>query len=101
MAAVAAISIPDAVKRALNSPAPPTFDRSGRRARRTITNQIMILIGQITANASSPAVQVAMLVAVGLGLFVAVKIGGVILKMILGLLGLALLGGAFWWFIAK
>ena len=61
----------------------------------------MILIGQITANASSPAVQVAMLVAVGLGLFVAVKIGGVILKMILGLLGLALLGGAFWWFIAK
>ena len=47
---------------------------------------------------ASPVVQVAILVAAGLMLFVAVKIGGFILKM---LLGLALLGGLFWWFLSK
>ncbi|HUZ06801.1 MAG TPA: hypothetical protein VMV89_04865 [Candidatus Paceibacterota bacterium] len=58
----------------------------------------MDFIGQITTNPTSPVVQVAMLVAAGLVLFVAVKIGGFILKM---LLGLALLGGLFWWFLSK
>ena len=45
-----------------------------------------------------PVVQVAMLAAAGFVLFVAVKIGGFILKM---LLGLALLGGVIWWFLSK
>ena len=58
----------------------------------------MALIGQITTNMTSPVVQVAMLVAGGLVLYLAVKIGGFILKM---LLGLALLSGLFWWFLSK
>jgi hypothetical protein len=58
----------------------------------------MALLDQITTHMASPVVQVAILVAAGLMLFVAVKIGGFILKM---LLGLALLGGLFWWFLSK
>jgi hypothetical protein len=46
---------------------------------------------------SSPAVQVAMLAVVVVVIFVAVKIGGVILKLILGLAAIALV----WWFVAK
>ena len=58
----------------------------------------MAFIGQITTNPTSPVVQVAMLAAVAIALFVAVKIGGFILKM---LLGLAVLGGVIWWFFLK
>jgi hypothetical protein len=58
----------------------------------------MALIGQISINMASPVVQVAMLAAGCFVLFVAVKIGGFILKM---LLGLALLGGVIWWFFSK
>ena len=39
---------------------------------------------------SSPAVQVAMLAIVGVVIFVAVKIGGLILKLLLGLAAIAL-----------
>ena len=46
---------------------------------------------------SSPAVQVATLAVVGVMIFVAVKIGGVILKLLLGLAAIALIG----WFVAK
>jgi hypothetical protein len=58
----------------------------------------MGLFGQITTNMTSPVVQVAMLAAGAIVLFVAVKIGGFILKM---LLGLAVLGGVIWWFLQK
>jgi hypothetical protein len=58
----------------------------------------MIVMGQITMNTASPVTQVAR-VAIGcFVLHVAVKIGGVFLKI---LLGLALLGGAIWWFHFK
>ena len=60
----------------------------------------MIHIGQISANMSSPAVQVAIVVAGCLVLYVAFKLGFVILKIILGLAALALLGGAIWWFLS-
>ncbi|MGD0744822.1 MAG: hypothetical protein ABSA45_06675 [Verrucomicrobiota bacterium] len=60
----------------------------------------MIHIGQISANMSSPAVQVAVVVAGCLVLYVAFKIGYVILKIVLSLAGLALLGGAIWWFVS-
>jgi uncharacterized membrane protein YGL010W len=43
---------------------------------------------------------VAVLVAGCLVLYVAFKIGFVILKMALGLVALALLGGATWWFLS-
>ncbi len=46
---------------------------------------------------SSPAVQVAMLAVVGVVIFVAVKIGGVILKLLLGLAAIACV----WWVVAK
>jgi len=59
---------------------------------------IMLHIGQITTNTTSPVVQVAMVVAGCLVLYVAIKLGGVILKM---LLGLALLGGVIWWFHSR
>jgi hypothetical protein len=60
----------------------------------------MIHFGHISANMSSPAVQVAVVVVGCLVLFVAFKIGFVILKIVLVLAGLALLGGATWWFLS-
>ena len=60
----------------------------------------MLLIAQIPASLPASVVQVA-IVAVGcLLLYVAIKIGHVILEMLLGLAGLALLGGAIWWFMS-
>ena len=58
----------------------------------------MAFLGQITTNMSSPGAQVAMLAVVVFVLLIAVKIGGFILKM---LLGLAVLGGVIWWLLAK
>jgi hypothetical protein len=58
----------------------------------------MILIGQITPHTTSPVVQAALVAAGCLVLYVAFKIGGVILKM---LLGLALIAGAVWWFHSR
>ena len=46
----------------------------------------------------APVGQVAMLAVGAVVLFVAVKIGGFTLKM---LLGLAVLGGLVWWFLPK
>ena len=60
----------------------------------------MIHIGQISANMSSPTVQVAIVVAGCLVLYVAFKLGFVILKIVLGLAALALLGGASWWLLS-
>ena len=60
----------------------------------------MVHIGQITTSMSTPAVQVAVVVAGCLVLYVAFKIGMVILKIVLGLAGLALLGGASWWLLS-
>ena len=60
----------------------------------------MTILGQIT-NISSPPVLMALVVAGGLVLLVAVKIGGVILKLLFVLAGLALLGGVLWWFFPQ
>lgn len=60
----------------------------------------MVHIGQITTSMSSPAVQIAVVVAGCLVLYVAFKIGLVILKILLGLVALAVLGGATWWFLS-
>jgi hypothetical protein len=61
----------------------------------------MVLIGQITTSLSSPVVQVAIVVAGCLVLFMVFKVGYFILKMALGLVGLALLGGAISWFFFR
>jgi hypothetical protein len=58
----------------------------------------VIFIGQITTHTSSPVVQVAMVAAGCIVLYVAFKIGGVILKV---LLGLALLTGVIWLFSSR
>jgi hypothetical protein len=58
----------------------------------------MVLFSQITTNLTSPAVQVAMLAVGAIVLFVVVKIGGFILKI---LLGLVVLGVFSWWFLLK
>jgi uncharacterized membrane protein YGL010W len=60
----------------------------------------MLCIGQITTNLSPLVVQVVIVAAGCLLLYVAVKIGYVILKVVLGLAALALLGGAIWWFLS-
>jgi hypothetical protein len=57
----------------------------------------MVLLSQITNNPVSPAILVAIVAAGCLVLFVVVKIGGVILKLLLGLAGIAIV----WWFVAK
>jgi hypothetical protein len=60
----------------------------------------MIFIGQVNPSLSTPVVQ-GVIAAVGcLLLSVAVKIGYVVLKVVLGLAGVALLGGAIWWFLS-
>jgi hypothetical protein len=60
----------------------------------------MVHIGQITTSMSSPAVQIAVVVAGCLVLYAAFKIVAFILKILLGLVALALLGGATWWFLS-
>jgi hypothetical protein len=57
----------------------------------------MVLFSQITNNLSSPAIEAAVVVVGFLVLFVMVKIGGVILKLLLGLAGIAII----WWFVVK
>jgi hypothetical protein len=60
-------------------------------------------INQITSSwsSSSTAIKVAVVVAGCLVLFVAFKVGHIILKMLFGLIGLALLGWAIWWFFFR
>jgi len=57
----------------------------------------MVLFGQITTNMTSPVVLLAILAAGAIVLLVAVKIGGFIMKLLLGLAAIALI----WWFVAK
>ncbi len=49
----------------------------------------------------SPALKVAIVVGGLIALFVAAKVGQVIIKVLFGLIGLALLGGAVWWFLLR
>ena len=49
----------------------------------------------------SPALKIAIVVAGIVALFVALKVGQVIIRLLFGLIGIALLGGAVWWFLLK
>ena len=61
----------------------------------------MTILDHAQANGLSP-VWMAILAAVGIILlFVALKIGRMIAKLALGLIGLALLGGVVWWFFLR
>ena len=57
-------------------------------------------IGQ-TTNISSPVAKVIIVIAGLLVLYVAFKVGAFILKILFGLVGLALLGGVIWWFFFR
>lgn len=58
-------------------------------------------IGLIEAKESFPVATVAIVVAGGLVLFVAFKVGRFVLRLVVGLVALALLGGAWWWFFLR
>jgi hypothetical protein len=70
--------------------------------KRTDTESMIAMdsLNQITSSwsSSSTLVKVAMVAAGCLVLFVAFKVGHIILKLLFGLVGLALLGWAVWWF---
>lgn len=61
----------------------------------------MITFGQATGGELSTG-WIALVAVVGvIGLLVAVKVGKVILKLIFGLISLALLAGVVWWFFLR
>ena len=49
----------------------------------------------------SPALKAAVVLGGVIALFIAMKVGQVIIRMLFGLIGLALLGGAAWWFLMR
>ena len=49
----------------------------------------------------SPILKVAIVLGGVIALFVAIKVGEVVMKLLFGLIGLALLGGAGWWFFLR
>ena len=61
----------------------------------------MLLDGHIPSNLPPFVIQAVIVAAGCLALYVAFKIGFVVLKILLGLAGLALLGGSIWWFFFR
>ena len=61
----------------------------------------MNIFAQMTMSELSPALKVATVLGGMLALFVAIKVGRVMIKLLFGLIGLAILGGAAWWFLAQ
>jgi hypothetical protein len=59
----------------------------------------MSILDQITQ--SSPVAKVVVTIAGLLVLYVAFKVGSFILKILLGLVGIALVVGAIWWFFVR
>jgi len=47
----------------------------------------------------SPVLKAAMVLGGIIALFVAMKVGQVMIRLLFGLIGLAILGGAVWWFL--
>ncbi len=65
-------------------------------------NEDMNLLAQTAMTEFSPALRAAALVGGGIiALVVAIKVGQVMIRLLFGLIGLALLGGAVWWFLLK
>jgi hypothetical protein len=61
----------------------------------------MDIINQSSTNLSSPVAKVIVVIAGCLVVYAAFKVGSFILKIVFGLAGLALLGGAIWWFFLR
>jgi hypothetical protein len=61
----------------------------------------MNMFAEITMSEFSPALKAAAVLGGIIALFVAIKVGQVMIRLLFGLIGLALLGGAVWWFLGK
>jgi hypothetical protein len=59
----------------------------------------MNIFAQITASEFSPALKVVTVLGGIIALFVAMRVGQVLIKLLFGLIGLAILGG--WWFLVR
>jgi hypothetical protein len=49
----------------------------------------------------SPALKAAIVVGGIIALLIAMKVGQVVIRLLFGVIGLALLGGAIWWFLVR
>jgi len=61
----------------------------------------MNMFAEITMSEFSPALKAAAVLGGILALFLAIKVGQVMIRLLFGLIGFALLGGAAWWFLVK
>jgi hypothetical protein len=61
----------------------------------------MNIFAQMTTSEFSPALKVATVLGGIVVLFVAMRVGQVVIKLLFGLIGLAILGGAAWWFLLR
>lgn len=52
-------------------------------------------------NELSPILKAAIVLGGIIALFVAIRVGQVMIRLLFGLAGLALLGGAAWWFLVR
>ena len=59
------------------------------------------MFAQIAMSEFSPALKVAAVLGGIIALFVATKVGHVMIRLLFGLIGLALLGGAVWGFLMR
>ena len=59
----------------------------------------MDILAQITISEFSPALKAAIVLSGVIVLFVAIKVGKVMIRLLFGLVGLALLGGVVWWLL--
>jgi hypothetical protein len=61
----------------------------------------MNILAQITMSEFSPALKAAAVLGGIIALFVAIKVGQVMIRLLFGLIGFALLRGEVWWFLGK
>jgi len=61
----------------------------------------MNIFAPVATSEFSPALKVATALGGVIALFVAIKTGQTVIKLLFGLIGLALLGGAAWWFLVR
>jgi hypothetical protein len=61
----------------------------------------MNIFAQATMSELSPALKAAGVLAGIIALFVAIKVGQIMIKLLFGLIGLVLIGGAVWWFLVR
>jgi hypothetical protein len=76
------------------------FTALRRRALENTTVE-MNIFAQMTMSEFSPALKAATVLGGIIAVFVAIKVGQVMIRLLFGLIGLALLGGAVWWFLVR